>query len=317
MASRSARSRKKAPPAKQSGLEVAALGELFNRQRLAVGGLTAFAVAFSYVAANALWYQPHQHTGTFFATRAPAGAAMAARTPAEGVLPETMPEIETIIRLEEESPLPQARPDERHETAAPVPEATAQAPATEPANSGRSSGNEAVRAVQLVLAELKLYDGDIDGLMGPQTRAAVSSYQRTVGMPVTGEVDGQLLDALGHAGSTQTTVASIEPPARAPQAVEQARPAPAGTDSMSTASSGAASPTRQAAAPLAQGGDEMILRIQAGLKAFGNDGIDLDGRMGERTRVALLEFQSLFGLAQTGQPTREVYAKMREIGLTD
>jgi peptidoglycan hydrolase-like protein with peptidoglycan-binding domain len=62
---------------------------------------------------------------------------------------------------------------------------------------------------------------------------------------------------------------------------------------------------------------ERIVRIQAGLKAFGNDGIELDGVVGARTRSAIREFQSLFGLPLTGEPDEALYAKMREIGLTN
>jgi peptidoglycan hydrolase-like protein with peptidoglycan-binding domain len=38
--------------------------------------------------------------------------------------------------------------------------------------------------------------------------------------------------------------------------------------------------------------------------------------VGTKTRNAIKEFQSLFGLAVTGEPDEELYAKMREIGLT-
>lgn len=69
-------------------------------------------------------------------------------------------------------------------------------------------------------------------------------------------------------------------------------------------------------APSAEG-DAMIQRIQAGLKAFGNDGIEIDGVVGPRTKAAIIEFQSLFGLPETGEASRETLAKMREIGLTD
>jgi len=59
------------------------------------------------------------------------------------------------------------------------------------------------------------------------------------------------------------------------------------------------------------------MRIQAGLRAFGNEGIEIDGVVGARTRAAILEFQSLFGLPETGEPDQALYAKMRDIGLTD
>jgi peptidoglycan hydrolase-like protein with peptidoglycan-binding domain len=65
------------------------------------------------------------------------------------------------------------------------------------------------------------------------------------------------------------------------------------------------------------GPDPMIMKIQAGLKAFGNDKMVVDGVIGSQTKAALREFQSLFGLPVTGEPNREVYAKMREIGLTN
>ena len=61
----------------------------------------------------------------------------------------------------------------------------------------------------------------------------------------------------------------------------------------------------------------MILKIQAGLKAFGNDGMEIDGVIGSKTRAAIKEFQSLFGLPVTGEPDEKLYAKMREIGLTN
>jgi peptidoglycan hydrolase-like protein with peptidoglycan-binding domain len=63
--------------------------------------------------------------------------------------------------------------------------------------------------------------------------------------------------------------------------------------------------------------DERIIRIQAGLKAFGNEDIQIDGVLGARTKSAILEFQSLFGLPETGEPNEQVYAKMKEIGLTN
>ena len=39
--------------------------------------------------------------------------------------------------------------------------------------------------------------------------------------------------------------------------------------------------------------------------------------VGARTKAAIREFQSLFGLPETGEPDEAVYAKMREIGLTN
>ena len=149
-----------------------------------------------------------------------------------------------------------------------------------------------VAEVQRVLAELDLYTGAIDGLTGPQTDQAVQIYRQKLGLAADGGIDGELLRHLG---------ARTEVDGEA-QAIEQA--ARAAADQMQTAS-----------AP--SGGDQRVLRIQAGLRAFGNQGIDLDGRVGPRTVAAIKEFQSLFGLAETGEPDDATYAKMKEIGLTD
>lgn len=253
--------------------------DLLSRQRVTVGALTAFAVAFSYVAANALWYQPHAHGGAFFATRAPQAAMPQAEETARTA------EVETLIRLEQEQPV-------EFEQEAPVPPARPSTMARQeavPPVAAPPAGQDVVRRVQALLAELRLYEGEVDGLDGPQTRGAVDAYQARVGLERTGRIDEALLAELGIA----TQVA--------------ARPAP--TDAMTTAS--AAPP------PADTGGADIVTRVQAGLKAFGNDGIALDGRVDDATRSALKEFQSLFGLDQTGEPDREVFAKMREIGLIE
>jgi His-Xaa-Ser repeat protein HxsA len=53
-----------------------------------------------------------------------------------------------------------------------------------------------VYRVQVALFALGYYNGAIDGLIGPQTRAAISLYQRNHGLQVTGTIDDELLDAL-------------------------------------------------------------------------------------------------------------------------
>lgn len=262
MASRSTRRRKsrRAEALDEEG----GVGAFLIRHRAAVGSLTAFAVAFSYVGANAIWYQPHAHGGAFFETR-PAAASPAA-APGEGA--QAGPE--TVIRLER--PL-------QEQPAAAQPAETEAAAALEAAK-----GDPVVETVQRVLADLNLYQGEIDGLSGPQTRSAVEAYRKMIGMEMEAGIDGQLLTQLGVAAQPAT-------------------PSPPETDMMATAS--------------AVAGDARIMRIQAGLKAFGNDGIDIDGVVGARTRAAIREFQSLFGLPETGEPDEAVYVKMREIGLTD
>jgi len=273
---RSAKSRKR----KQSpGLLVAGLsatGRAIAERPVGVGAVTAFAITFAFVAANAIWYQPHQHTSAFFQTR-----HLPPREPAEPV-DVTRLEIAPELDLPDQAmqPTPVARPQAMPK------------PMMPPTVSPPDARQAVVAEVQRVLAELKLYTGAIDGLTGPQTDQAVQIYRQKLGLAADGGIDGELLRHLGARTQMDGEAEAVEQAARA------------ATDQMQTAS-----------AP--SGGDQRVMRIQAGLRAFGNQGIDLDGQVGPRTVAAIKEFQSLFGLAETGAPDDATYAKMKEIGLTD
>lgn len=53
-----------------------------------------------------------------------------------------------------------------------------------------------VHAVQGMLKSLGYYAGEIDGIYGPILKRGVSYFQRTYGLPVTGNVDGATLQAI-------------------------------------------------------------------------------------------------------------------------
>lgn len=53
-----------------------------------------------------------------------------------------------------------------------------------------------VQAVQTALSSLGYLRGEPDGVLGPQTAAAIRDYQRTEGLPVTGTVTPQLIERL-------------------------------------------------------------------------------------------------------------------------
>jgi hypothetical protein len=56
-----------------------------------------------------------------------------------------------------------------------------------------------VAAVQGRLAELGYYPGVVDGVMGPQTRAAIAAFESRHGLAVDGRISGPLLNRLGLA----------------------------------------------------------------------------------------------------------------------
>ncbi|RWM99928.1 MAG: peptidoglycan-binding protein [Mesorhizobium sp.] len=154
-----------------------------------------------------------------------------------------------------------------------------------------------VEQVQGILKDLDFYSGTVDGISGPNTRKAIQAYQQKVGLNASGEIDSILLDQLGATPTASTVVP---------------HPAPRPDDTAAITVSASAPADAPAQAP-----DARIIKIQAGLKAFGNDDMQLDGVVGARTKAAIKEFQSLFGLPETGEPDEVVYVKMREIGLTN
>lgn len=242
--------------ARKGGGLLQAGGAIVARNPVAVGGAMAFFVTFSFVSANALWYQPSGHPAAFFPTR-----------PLQF---ERAPSAETA---------PIFTPPPRPKSA-------------EPADRGekRAAGDPVVLEVQDILANLKLYEGPVDGIAGPQTRDAIRHYQRVVGLEQSGAIDDRLLRHLGATGS-------IAPP------VPKSRPSIA-----------AAAPGDE---ERAETGGAVVKRIQAGLKAFGNDQIEIDGIAGKQTEAAVREFQALFGLEVTGRADETVLAKMRDLGLAD
>ncbi|MCX7304519.1 MAG: peptidoglycan-binding domain-containing protein [Hyphomicrobiales bacterium] len=149
-------------------------------------------------------------------------------------------------------------------------------------------GDPMVKKVQQTLRDLNFYGGDVDGLYGPNTHDAIASYQTKMGLTVTGAVDDTLLDQLGTGSVTPVAL-----------------PSPAPREVAATAAPASTPPVR----------DDRIAKVQVGLQEFGNEAIEADGLMGAKTEAAIREFQSLFGLPETGNADQAVYAKMKEIGL--
>jgi peptidoglycan hydrolase-like protein with peptidoglycan-binding domain len=304
MAARSVKSPRGRKPAIDDFDEDTGLADFLIRNRYLVGGVTAFAVAFAYVSANAIWYQPHGHGSAFFQTRPLVMPAAQRGAAADG-------DVETVIRIERERDV--APPPAAIVPAQPRAPAPQYVPIPEPVevvqDTPTVTGDPVVAEVQRILAGLNLYSGDVDGLTGPQTRNAIEHYRKIVGLTGATGIDEQLLSQLGARGAVASTAAPAASASVAPT-VQTAPPVPQrspGTDMIQTSS----------ATPTAQARDAIVMRIQAGLKAFGNDGIEVDGVVGSRTKAAIIEFQSLFGLPETGEPNHETLAKMREIGLAD
>src|SRR6266851_1058345 len=57
--------------------------------------------------------------------------------------------------------------------------------------------DQVIANVQTALQEQGYYQGEVDGLLGPQTRAAIADYQRANGLAETAAIDQPTLESLG------------------------------------------------------------------------------------------------------------------------
>jgi peptidoglycan hydrolase-like protein with peptidoglycan-binding domain len=239
------------------------------------GGVCTFVVAFTLVAANALYGQSGGHPGPLFATR---------DTLTTNSLP--LPELREI---RESAVAPHAHSLER----VPVPTMRPRR------DSGPAEGSSLVAEAQTALAGLGLYKGEIDGVYGPQTRDAVVAFEDQYGYARTGQVSNMLLRSIGEAPATATRQVS-EARARALAAQDAA----ANTEPKR-------SPPDDA---LPQHDAALVARIQIGLINFGEDRIAVDGVAGGSTVAAIRSFQKRYGMAVDGAPSAIVVRKLEEIG---
>lgn len=302
-----------------------ALARLVGRHPRPVGGLAAFSVAFGFIAANALWYQPGQHPSPIFSTRdtndfnALAGVTRNARLAQD---PATV----TTFKIEREDASAPASAPPAGDPAATAADTATPAPDTVavPDNS------PLVVSVQGELARLGLYDGVADGVIGPRTEAAIAVFQRSIGVEANGLVSPELLAAL-KVDSRVTAAVPKSRPAEdlsAPAAV--ADPVAAAIrNAQKTVVTAPSKPqvTRNAARPAVappaalpvslRGTAEdaaLVMEIQRGLANIAYTDVSVDGVAGEQTRAAIRRFERHYRLPETGEPSETVLKKLRDIG---
>jgi peptidoglycan hydrolase-like protein with peptidoglycan-binding domain len=80
-----------------------------------------------------------------------------------------------------------------------------------------SANSEQVKAIQQALKDQGHDPGDIDGIMGPKTQAALRDYQQKQGLKVTGRLDAETSAKLGvEAKTSAAPSASGSSPAASP-----------------------------------------------------------------------------------------------------
>lgn len=280
----SSRTSKRRAPKKSPALRaLIATGGLIASNPGIAGGTTAFLVTLGFISANALWYQPHVHEGVFFSTR-PELVFKPIKQEKPALSGEKRTSVDAPIRKVNSVPVPKSQ------------DAIAAAINGDPVLG--PGGDPEVAQLQQKLLALGFYNGTVDGISGKGTRAAIEAYRKA-----SAELG---VDAEAPVGNADDTTASIAVPAKKPDAPEKA-----------TVQKISASPGNAEASDTATGGLSApeIVRVQAGLRAFGNDRVEIDGKVGESTKIAVSEFQKLFRLPVTGEPDAKLLAKMQEIGL--
>ncbi|WLS09243.1 peptidoglycan-binding domain-containing protein [Shinella sumterensis] len=200
---------------------LSALGGLVARYPGTVGGTAAFVVVFSFVAANALWYQPGGHPSPFLKTRSADNSLGFTATQPEPKDVTTF----VIEREGEEGDPPEVTdvtPAERpfDEVAALVEKSAAEVPVAKEeadpvaaailraeADPGVTSAvakpvpSELVMQIQKGLSNIAYADIAVDGLIGEKTRTAIRHFEKHYRLPVTGEPNEQVLAKLKDIGA--------------------------------------------------------------------------------------------------------------------
>jgi peptidoglycan hydrolase-like protein with peptidoglycan-binding domain len=290
-------SRRKQPSLASRALGAVGAG-LASHPRL-IGGVVAFGVVFSFVAANALWYQPRHHPAPLLATRMFENRSVrTAKAKAESDAPAEEPGV-TTYRIERQADKPavdsQAKP-----AASPL-----------------------VRQVQQALAGRGLYDGPADGVTGPKTTSAILFFEETEGMEQDGEPSAALLARI-RARDNAVAVIPDERPSpdiTASTSKSETRPAVSShTDDVAdmiraaepdTATS--IKPTPVKAVP-GEVSSETVMQIQKALAGFAYADIKIDGVPGEATRTAIRAFEKSYNMPVTGVPSIRVLKKLKSIG---
>ncbi len=295
-------------------------GRLASRNPRAFGGSLAFAIVFSFVAANAMWYQPGAHPSPLMRTRLPFNQPQFSNPGdnADGLSPRKV----TTFVIQREGEAEAAAETASIERPEPTPEAAQIKPAATSV-----AGFVLVTNIQKELTRRGLYDGPADGKTGPKTSAAILRFEKQAGRPETGSASDTLLAALQADGEQETagqvrgqeikaqqktkTLAAAKP---AQRPYENVKGGKGELDPVAAAIRNAEIDPQYIPKADIPASSELVMNIQKGLSNLAYTDVSVDGVAGEQTRSAIRHFEKHYRLPETGQPSDKVLKKMKEIG---
>lgn len=143
--------------------------------------------------------------------------------------------------------------------------------------------NPRVQEIQVILRDMSLYHGPVDGVMGARTRSAIQEFQRRQGLPATGKIDAKTFTLLSKQkfsdkpgkGANSKIVVALQPSSKnlSDKAPEEQEKIQKGILQHRLESK------------------ERIAKIQAALKKTGHYAGKVDGKRGAQTRKAIISFQ--------------------------
>lgn len=156
---------------------------------------------------------------------------------------------------------------------------------TESESAPAPTGDLIVQAVQQALGSAGYYSGPVDGVAGPQTRAAILAFERESGRAETGQ-------------ATPDLIAAIE---------VWTEPAGAEQESGST----------DRETHLGAAGDPAVAAVQSALARAAYGPLTADGIFGKQTKDAITRFQLDQGLPATGSIDDQLLEGLRRVGALD
>jgi peptidoglycan hydrolase-like protein with peptidoglycan-binding domain len=166
-----------------------------------------------------------------------AGLAHAQSTMGTSASPGTMNPSTPGSQMTSPPPAPSATPSATPSYGAQRPQASSQMNQT---GSQQITAQSQIQQAQEQLKSKGLYNGSIDGVVGPETQTALSQFQRQNGLPATAQLDQETMDRLMSAGASGGATATT--PYTAPAGTQN--PATAPMQRPTTSSPGAPSTNR-------------------------------------------------------------------------